>query len=116
VAEDRPQEPSDEELVAKLEEELRKLTVSDILLQTALTLSSLGFRKLSSDDVDLAQARLAVEGLKVIVPVLESSLPEQTIKDLNQVIAHLQLAYAKAFSESRVAGADADAESASQPA
>jgi hypothetical protein len=104
VGEDEPQEPSDEELVAKLEEELRKLSVSDILLQTALTLSSLGFRKLSSEDVDLAQARLAVEGLKAIVPLLESSLPEQTTKDLNQVIANLQLAYAKAVSESGDAG------------
>jgi hypothetical protein len=104
VGENEPREPSDEELVAKLEEELRKLSVSDILLQTALTLSSLGFRKLSSEDVDLAQARLAVEGLKAIVPLLESSLPEQTTRDLNQVIANLQLAYAKAVSESGDAG------------
>ncbi len=111
---DESKEPSDEELVAKLEEELRKLTVSDILLQSALTLSSLGFRKLSNEDVDPAQARLAIEGLKAIVPVLEGSLPEQTIRDLNQVIANLQLAYAKAVSESE--GADADAEAASEPA
>jgi hypothetical protein len=113
VGEDEPQEPSDEELVAKLEEELRKLSVSDILLQTTLTLSSLGFRKLSSEDVDLTQVRLAIEGLKAIVPVLEGSLPEQTIRDLNQVIANLQLAYAKAVSESRDAGADSESASGS---
>jgi hypothetical protein len=113
VGEDEPQEPSDEELVAKLEEELRKLSVSDILLQTTLTLSSLGFRKLSSEDVDLTQVRLAIEGLKAIVPVLEGSLPEQTIRDLNQVIANLQLAYAKAVSEARDAGADSESASGS---
>lgn len=89
-------ELTEEELVAKLEEELRKLTVSDILLQTALTLSSLGFRELSEDDRDLAQARMAIEGLKAIVPVLEGAVPEQTTKDLSQVIANLQLAYASA--------------------
>lgn len=93
---DEPKEPTEEELVAELEEELRKLTPSDILLQTAMTLSSLGFRKLSEDDRDLAQARVAIEGLKAIVPVLEGSVPEQTARDLQQVIANLQLAYAQA--------------------
>jgi hypothetical protein len=87
---------NEEELVAKLEEELRKLTPSDILLQTALTLSSLGYRKLSEDDRDLAQARIAIEGLKAILPVLEGTIPEQTAKDLHQVVANLQLAYAQA--------------------
>jgi hypothetical protein len=95
---DEPQQPSEEELVAKLEEELRKLTPSDILLQTAFTLSSLAYRKLSEEDRDLAQARQAIEGLKAIVPVLEASVPEQTAKDLQQVIANLQLAYAQAAS------------------
>jgi hypothetical protein len=94
---DEPQ-PTEEELVAKLEEELRRLTPADILLQTALTLSSLGYRKLSDEDRDLAQARQAIEGLKVIVPVLEGSVPEQTTKDLQQVVANLQLAYAQAAS------------------
>jgi hypothetical protein len=93
---DDPQQPDEEQLVAKLEEELRKLTVSDILLQTALTLSSLGYRKLSVEDRDLGQARSAIEGLKAIVPLLEGAVPDQTAQDLQQVIANLQLAYASA--------------------
>jgi hypothetical protein len=93
VAEDR------DELAARLEEELRKLTVSDILVQTALTLSSLGFSKLSGESPDLAQARTAIEALKAIVPVLGDDVPEQTLRDLNSVVANLQLAYAKAASE-----------------
>jgi hypothetical protein len=99
VAESSKPEQTEEELVAQLEEELRKLKVSDILLQTALTLSSLGFRKLSEEDRDLGQARTAIEGLKAIVPVLHEAVPEQTTRDLNQVVANLQLAYAKAASE-----------------
>jgi hypothetical protein len=87
---------TDEELAARLEEELRKLTVSDILVQTALTLSSLGFSKLSGESADLAQARIAIEALKAIVPVLGDDVPEQTLRDLNSVVANLQLAYAKA--------------------
>lgn len=93
---DEAKPPTEEELMAQLEQELRKLTVSDILAQTSLTLSSLGFRKLSEDDRDLAQARAAVEALKAIVPLLEGSVPEQTARDFQQVIANLQLAYAQA--------------------
>lgn len=93
---EEPSQPTEEELLEKLEEELRKLTVADILLQTALTLSSLGYRKLGQEDRDLPQARAAIEGLKAIVPVLEASVPEQTAKDLHQVVANLQLAYASA--------------------
>lgn len=104
---DEPQ-PTEEELVARLEEELRKLTVSDILLQTALTISSLGFRKLGEEDRDLAQARAAIEGLKAIVPVLEGSVPEQTAKDLHQVIANLQLAYAQVASPAGQETGDGD--------
>jgi hypothetical protein len=96
---DEAQQPTEEELVAQLEEELRKLTPADILLQTALTLSSLGYRKLSEEDRDFAQARMAIDGLKAIVPLLEASVPEQTTKDLSQVVANLQLAYASAFAE-----------------
>jgi hypothetical protein len=99
MAEEQPAEPTEEELVAQLEEELRKLTVSDILLQTALTLSSLGFRKLSEGDRDLDQTRMAIEGLKAIVPVLADAVPERTTRDLNQVIANLQLAFARAVAE-----------------
>jgi hypothetical protein len=101
VAEDAPAGMPDEELAARLEEELRKLTVSDVLVQTALTLSSLGFSKLSGDTPDLAQARTAIEALKAIVPVIGDTVPEQTMRDLNSVVANLQLAYATAASGSK---------------
>ena len=93
--------PDEQELIDRLEEELRKLKVSDILVQTALTLSSLGYRALSAEDRDLAQARLAIEALRAIVPLLAGAVPEQTTRDLNQVVANLQLAYAEAAAESR---------------
>jgi hypothetical protein len=89
-------QPSDEQLIRQLEEELQKLKVADLLVQTLYTVSSLGFRKLSEEDLDLDQARLAVEGLKALVPVLEGSVPEELIRDFRQVTSNLQLAYADA--------------------
>lgn len=95
-----PQQPSDEELVQRLEEELKKLKVSDLLVQTLYTLSSLGYRKLSEDDRDLHQAQLAIEALRSLLPVLEGAVGEELIRDFKQVTANLQLAYADAAKES----------------
>jgi hypothetical protein len=96
VTEGASQRPSDEELMQQLEEELKKLKVSDLLLQTLYTLSSLGYRKLSAEDRDLPQARLAIEALRALLPVLESELGEEGVRDFKQVMANLQLAYADA--------------------
>ena len=89
-------EPTDEQLVQQLEEELKKLKVSDLLVQTLYTVSSLGYRRLSGEDRDLDQAKLAIEALRALVPVVEGSASEELIRDFKQVTANLQLAYADA--------------------
>jgi hypothetical protein len=91
-----PTPPSDDELVAQLEEELKKLKVADLLVQTLYTVSSLGYRRLSEEDRDLEQARLAIESLRVLLPVLEGSVNDELVRDFKQVTANLQLAYAEA--------------------
>jgi len=88
--------PSDEQLVQQLEEELKKLKVSDLLVQTLYTVSSLGYRRLSEEERDLDQARLAIEALRALLPLLEGSASEELIRDFKQVTANLQLAYADA--------------------
>jgi len=92
VTENRP--PSDDELLKQLEEELKTLKVSDVLVQTLYTVSSLGYRRLSEPDRDLQQARLAIEALRALLPVLEGSAGEELVRDFKQVTANLQLAYA----------------------
>jgi len=91
-----PGRPGDEELLEQVEEELKKLKVSDLLVQMLYTISSLGYRRLSAEDRDVEQARLAIESLRAVLPVLEGSVPEDVIRDFRQVTANLQLAYADA--------------------
>jgi hypothetical protein len=93
---DAEKTPSDEQLVEQLEAELKKLKVADLLVQTLYTVSSLGFRRLAPEDRDLDQARLAIEALRALVPVLEGSAPAELVRDFKQVTANLQLAYADA--------------------
>jgi hypothetical protein len=91
-----PPQPGDEELLRQVEDELRKLKVSDLLVQTLYTVSSLGYRRLSPEDRDLDQAKLAIETLRALLPVLEGAVPEDVVRDFRQVTANLQLAFAEA--------------------
>jgi hypothetical protein len=89
----------EQKLVEELQAELAKLKVSDLLVQTLYTVSSLGYHRLSGESKDLGQAKLAIESLKALVPVLEGSVPEEVLRDFQQVLANMQLSYASAVSE-----------------
>ena len=100
MAEDEPQAgQSQEELIEQLEAELKKLKVSDVLVQTVFTVSSLGFAKLQERDRDLEQVKLAIESMRALVPSLEGAVPAEVVRDFNQMVANLQLAYAKAVAD-----------------
>jgi hypothetical protein len=95
------EQPADERLARELAEELRKLRVEDVVIQTLVTVSSIGYRRLgltdeTKDDRDLEQSRLAIETLKALTPVLERVIPEDLVRDFNSSVANLQLAYARA--------------------
>jgi hypothetical protein len=86
-------------LIEELQAELAKLKVSDLLLQTLYSVSSLAYHRLGGEGRDLEQARLAIEAVRVLVPVVEGAVPEEALRDFNQVLANLQLAYAAAVAE-----------------
>lgn len=88
---------------ADLLDALQRLKVSDLLVQTLSTVSSLAFHRLDEQHRDLDQVRLAIEALRALVPVLEGTVPLELIRDLEQVTANLQLAYAAAVSGSETA-------------
>jgi hypothetical protein len=93
-----------ERLARELAEELRKLRVEDVVIQTLIHVSSMGYRRLglteqTKEDRDLEQARLAIETMKALTPVLELVVPAELIRDFNSSVANLQLAYAKAAQE-----------------
>jgi hypothetical protein len=90
------QGPSEEELLAALD----KVGVGDVLVQALATSVSIGFRRVSADARDLPQARLAIESIRALEPVLrEHGVEDALVRDLEQARMNLQLAYAKAASE-----------------
>jgi hypothetical protein len=104
-------ESEDQERIAReLADELRRLRIEDVLIQTLITVSSIGYRRLgltdeTRDDRDLQQAKLAIDAMAALTPVLESVVPEELIRDFNQSVANMQLAYAQAAADD---GADGE--------
>ena len=94
----------EEQLARELAEELSRLRIEDVLIQTLITISSVGYRRLglteeTKDDRDLQQAKLAIDTMTALTPILESVVPEELVRDFNQSVASLQLAYAQAAGE-----------------
>ena len=105
-------EPTEEEMRAALEEQMRNIRVEDVVLQTTATLINLAGRRVglaaepgqdTSGDVDLQQAKLAIDGARALAPLCP---PEQS-EPIQQALSQLQMAYARL---AQAPGADAPAE------
>ena len=112
-----PGAPSPEEqerLARELADELRRVRVQDVLANTLMTVSSIGYRRLgltpeTHADRDLEETRLAIETMRALTPVLERFLPGELVRDFNSSVANLQLAYARAASEASAPAGEAEA-------
>jgi hypothetical protein len=95
VADEERAEVAPEDLI----EAIRRMKVADLLLSTISTTAQLGYAKLEPDSRDLGQARLAIESMKALLPVLEGEVAKEVLDEFGQLLANLQLAYAKAAGE-----------------
>jgi len=92
-------QPSEEELRAAYEAEIKKLRVEDVLVQTVVSLVNLGGRKAglapgTEDERDLSQLQRAIEGARAILPLVEQELGPDAAQVRN-ALSQLQLAYAQ---------------------
>jgi hypothetical protein len=90
---------SEEELRARLEEELKRITVRDVLLQTVVSLVNLAGQRLglaegAQDMRDLDQVRMAIEGVRALLPLLEEEDAEQ-VRPIRDALSQLQMVYAR---------------------
>jgi hypothetical protein len=97
---DPQQQPSEEEVRAALEEQLKQLTVDDMLIESAVSLVNLGGRKAglapgTEDERDLEQLRRAVEAVRALLPLLEQGKHADQLGPLRDALARLQMAYAQ---------------------
>lgn len=95
-----PDDYSEEELRAAYEAELARIRVDDVLIQTVVSLLNLGARRagltaaIEGEEPDFEQVRLAVEGTRALLPLVEPALGPDA-KQVRQALSQLQLAYAR---------------------
>jgi hypothetical protein len=96
-----PEQPEGlpDDLEQRMLEEIARLRLRDLLAQTVLSLSSvtsarLGLSPETEPLRDMHEARLGIEALRALLPVLEPELEPAERDGLRQAVAQLQLAYA----------------------
>ncbi|HJV29450.1 MAG TPA: hypothetical protein VJ645_02945 [Gaiellaceae bacterium] len=82
----------------QLIDEIKKLKVSDLLVSTITTLAQLAYAKLEKERRDLDQARMAIDAITALLPLIEGHVPAELTRDLGKMCANLQLEYASATS------------------
>ena len=107
-----------EEDLRRLEAEMERITVDDVLLQTTVTLLNLAARKAGLGGApgegapapDWDQVRQAIEGARAVLPLLETRHADQ-LGQVRDTLAQLQMIYAqRARGEAPGAGAAPAAE------
>jgi hypothetical protein len=89
--------PTEEEMRAAYEAQLKQLRVEDLVVETVVSLLNLGGRKAglapgTEDEVDPNQVALAIEAVRALLPLVEDLLGENA-GQLKEAVAQLQMAY-----------------------
>jgi hypothetical protein len=108
--------PTEEELRAAYEEQIKQLRIEDVIVQTLVSLVNLGGRRAgfvpgAEDERDLDQVRLAIEGVRALLPLVEEELGPEA-GTVRQALSQLQMMYARASGTEAPGGA---AEGEAQP-
>jgi hypothetical protein len=83
---------ADDALREQLEDEIRKVRIEDLLLQSVVSVLNLSARRIAKDDErDLPQAKIGIDACRAIVDLL----PEDAQKQVREALSELQMLYAK---------------------
>jgi len=114
VADDQGQAPEGAS-VEEAAEQLKAIKVADLIVQAASGLISLGSLRLVGDQCDLAQARLAIDSLRALEPVVREQLSAELADELQRAVAGMQLAFAEAVNAEKAPAASAAPSPAPEP-
>jgi hypothetical protein len=92
-------QPSEEELRAAYEAEVKKIRVEQILLEQVVTLINLGMRRTglqpgTEDERDPDQVRIAIDAVRALLPLVEAAAGPQA-GPIREALSQMQLAYVR---------------------
>jgi len=91
--------PTEEELRAAYEAEIKKIRVDQILLEHVVTLVNLGMRRTglaagTEEERDIEQVRTAIDAIRAQLPLLERTAGDK-IGPIRDALSQLQLAFVR---------------------
>lgn len=87
-----PTPEEQEELQARLEEQLRQVRVQDVLLESVASILNLSARRIAkADERDLEQGRIGIEAVRAVIGLVDPAARDQVQEALSQV----QMLYAR---------------------
>jgi hypothetical protein len=94
-------QPTDEEMRAALEEELRRVRVEQVVTEAAVSILNVSVMRAGlvpgrEDAVDLDQVRYGIEAVRALLPLVEQAVGAEQAKPIRDALSQLQLAYVRA--------------------
>jgi hypothetical protein len=92
-------QPTEEELRAAYEAEMKRITVDQVLLEQVVSLINLGMRRTglapgTEDERDVGQVRMAIEAVRALLPLIEQTAAAQA-GAVRDALSQLQLAFVR---------------------
>jgi hypothetical protein len=107
-------EPTEEELRAAYEQQLKQIRVEDVLVQTVLSLINLGSLRAglvpgNEGEADPQQLREAIDAVRALLPQVEPVLGPDA-RQIRDAVSRLQMEYARLAGSAGGQGADDEGE------
>lgn len=94
-------EPTEEEMRAALEEELKRVRVEQIVTEATVSILNVAVLRAglvpgSEGETDPVQVRMGIEAVRALLPLVEQAVGVEQAKPIRDALSQLQLAYVRA--------------------
>ncbi|HEU4701459.1 MAG TPA: DUF1844 domain-containing protein [Conexibacter sp.] len=95
--------PTEEEMRAALEEELKRVRVEQVVTEATVSILNVAVLRAglvpgSEGEQDLAQTRMGIEAVRALLPLVEQALGAEQARPIRDALTQLQMAYVRAVS------------------
>jgi len=96
-------EPTEEEMRAALEEELKRVRVEQVVTEATVSILNVAVLRAglvpgSEGERDLGQTRMGIEAVRALLPLVEQALGAEQARPIRDALSQLQMAYVRAAS------------------
>ncbi|HET6449490.1 MAG TPA: hypothetical protein VFG31_10320 [Conexibacter sp.] len=115
------QQPTEEEMRAALEEELKRVRVEQVVTEATVSILNVAVLRAglvpgSEGEQDLVQTRMGIEAVRALLPLVEQALGAEQARPIRDALSQLQMAYAQAVQAGGSDSPDAPPAPEQQPA